>query len=77
MRGYIESVDKSTPNAHTYTIRPFVPTQDWAVDANPVPAAGVDIVRYGNAHHDGSDQPFSEIRKPVQFLNYTQILKYQ
>jgi hypothetical protein len=77
MRGYIESVNKTVDGAHTYTIKPVEPTEDWGVDATPTPALGVDIVGYGNAHHDGSGQPGSKIRKPVKYLNYTQIMKYQ
>lgn len=75
MRGRIMSVDKSTPNAHTYTILPIDNTENWAVDASPTPAATVPVTTYGNAWADGTLQPDSISRKPIKFQNNTQIIK--
>lgn len=75
MRGKVTAVDKSTPGAHEYTLTPIDNTEDWAVDANPVPGVGIIVTWYGNAFADGTFGPDSSVRKPLLYQGYTQIHK--
>jgi len=74
IRGWVTAVDKSVDDAHTYTVKPVVATDDFgALDAQ----AGEIMTFYSNAKADGSGQPTSMVRKPTQYYNYTQIFATQ
>ena len=74
IRGWVSAIDKSTDNAHTYTIKPIKATDNFgAVDG----LAGDILVFYSNAKSDGSGQPESMVRKPTLYYNYTQIFSTQ
>lgn len=77
MRGRISVTNKTVDDAHVYTVVPVDNTEDWSVDASPIPAIGVPMTTYGNAHADGTLQPDSHSRKPLRFTNDTQIIKEQ
>lgn len=74
IRGWVTAIDKSTANAHVYTIKPVRAADDFG----GVDALAADIlVFYSNAKSDGSGQPESSIRKPSLYFNYTQIFATQ
>lgn len=74
IRGWVSAIDKGTDDAHTYTIKPVDSLADFgATDA----LIGDILVFYSNAKSDGSGQPTSQIRKPTQYYNYTQIFATQ
>lgn len=74
IHGWVSAIDKSTANAHTYTIQPVDDTANFGV----TDALAADIlVFYSNAKSDGSGMPESMVRKPTLYYSYTQIFATQ
>jgi hypothetical protein len=67
----IRSVNKGTDNAHTFTC------QQDGVNIVGALAIGDIISILSDSRADGSDQPGSEASLPLEFFNYTQIMKSQ
>lgn len=74
IRGWVSAIDKGTPNAHTYTVKPVVATDDFGIADTQ---NGEIITFFSNAKSDGSGQPTSQVRKPTLYYNYTQIFSTQ
>lgn len=68
----VMAVDKTTDNAHEFTIRPVSTTGDISNISG-----GEQLNWYGTSFADGTLQPGSAVRKPTRFANDTQILKTQ
>lgn len=73
IRCRIEAIDKSTANAHEYTLRPVNSADDFTPILGSLPTLPVNW--YGTAFADGTLQPGSSVRKPIRYENDTQILK--
>lgn len=72
---FVSAVDRTTDSAHVYTLKPIVATDNLV--GNLASGGGDKIAFFSNAYADGTDQGESVIRKPLQFTNYTQIVKTQ
>lgn len=73
IRGWIQSVNKSSANAHTYTIKPVRSTDNIVAAA----VVGELISFYSNAKPDGVGMPTGETRIPDRFSNVVQIFSKQ
>lgn len=71
LRGWIQSKDTTTDDAHTLTIKPVKAADALIGEA----AAGKIIVFMSNAYADGTGFGDSELRKPDPVHNFTQIFK--
>lgn len=74
IKGWVSGVDKGTPNAHEYTVKPVDALADFGVADTQNAEI---IVFFSNAKSDGSGQPTSQVRKPTLYYNYTQIFSTQ
>lgn len=72
-RFIVTAVDKSTPNAHTVTIKPT----NAAVDLGAEAVSGTKLVFFASAFGDGTGQPGPTSRLPVTQSNYIQTFKNQ
>lgn len=70
IKGYVTATDKTTDNAHTVTIQP---KDDENLVGNVSPSDKVFLIT--DAAADGTKQPASKSRKPIEFSSYTQIIK--
>lgn len=70
LRGWIQSVNKATDNAHTITVKPV----NSADNLSAVAAADGLVTIYGDGKADGTGMPSSMLRLPEMYDNDTQIL---
>lgn len=75
-RGWIQSEDKGTPNAHSFVIKPVLGT-DNITGGGANALANAFLISFSAAASDGSGMPTGMIRKPDLYYNYTQIIKTQ
>jgi len=73
VRGWIQSVDKTTANTHKYVVKPVRETDNIVAAA----VVGELVSFYSNAKPDGVGMPTSETRLPDRFTNNVQIFSEQ
>lgn len=76
IRGWIQQEDKSVPNAHNYTVKPILSTDNitgGAVNA----LTNAFIAFFSSSKADGQGMPTGMVRTPDLYYNYTQIIPTQ